>query len=102
MRLILLLLSLLFILILSGCETTDNAKNVISNAIDEIIEGYENITGKVTDTKNWVEEKVNQTEQAAEDVQEAANSVNDAVDSIKVLTGNENEAESSPLTAENN
>lgn len=93
MRLISLLISLLLILSLTGCKASDDAKNVIG----EINEAYENVTGKVTDTKNWVEEKVDQTQQAAEDVQEAADSVNEAVDSIKELTGN-SDAESSPLT----
>ena len=98
MRFLSLLLTAFILLSLTGCESGENIKNGFNTVIDEIVEAYTNVTTKVTDTKEWVDEKVDQTEQAVEDVQEATNSINEAVNSVKALTGgDEDDVQESPI-----
>ena len=102
MRFLSLILTAFILLTFTGCDETDSVKNGFSSAVDEVVEAYQNVATKITDTKNWVQEKIDQTQQAAEDVQDAADSINDAVDSIKDLTGGAegDDTEDSPLAEE--
>jgi len=88
----------LLVLSLSGCEASEQIKATFSTIVDEIDEAYENVTTKITETKDWINEKVEQTQETVENVQEAAEEVGEAVDSLQELTGGGEEEETSEET----
>ena len=98
-----LLLTIIMILGLSGCEEAgQKAGDTVSTVTTEISEAYENIIAKYTNTKTWIQTKVFQAEKAADNVQEAADSFGNAVDSLKELSdftlAEETTAEETPST----
>lgn len=68
---------------LSGCKTKDTLQEVTGTVTEELTDAAKNVGTKITDTKDWVQNKTGQAEQAAEDVQEAADSFNQAINSLK-------------------
>lgn len=95
-----LIIGLLTMTALAGCENSDKAGNMLTSLLNEVGEAYENVTEKINTTKNWFTKKVDQVDQAASDLGEAADSIGDAVTSIKELSDLKEKSPEPATTAE--
>lgn len=78
-------LLLLTPLLLTGCQS-----NPVAEALriqQELTEAVQNLGKQATETKENVEQKIQEVQDAAEAVSNAAESISEAVDSIQTLTG---------------
>jgi len=70
----------------SGCNTSQEAGQAVTNIMEETGEAYENTVTKINTTKSWFTTKVDQVDQVATDLGEATDSIGQAVNSLKKLS----------------
>lgn len=92
-RSIAILILLVLIASLSGCEFLDNLRASIlqkgGETIDTAVKKAEEVKDQVKKTKKSVEKKVKEVQDAVNEVKEAADEVQEALDAVKKVTDGE-------------